>query len=106
MTAKSPLFLAFCLFFYGCAVKEEVDPLYAEQREQERREMFVMWREWCYGQGYILYVNNAFSCSSRALERGCIPRPLEWDYRITVHNGKERLRVLSTTYSCVSRGYE
>jgi phage/plasmid-associated DNA primase len=92
-------------FVIGCAAEPltEDEQLHAEMKEQERQEMFVMWREWCERSGYVLYIDRARGCSSSSLERGCIPPKLEWDYRVSVgKSGQERLRVLSNTYSCVA----
>lgn len=94
----------FLLILAGCATTEpltEMEQLWADQKEQERKEAFLAWVEWCSNNG-ILLVENATSCILGRFDRGCIPHKIEWDVKeVTNSKGETTLRVRSHTYSCL-----
>lgn len=96
--------LLLSIFLVGCATTEpltEMEQLYAEEKEQERKEMYLFWKEWCARNG-VMVVRRSMSCSVGPSQRNCIPHKSEWNYKIRIDkNGIEHLKVISGTYSCV-----
>ena len=94
------LFLALA----GCATEPltEMEQIRADMKEQERREAFRYWIDWCQRNG-VLIIDNPHTCDTiRSLERGCIPHSVEWSLKErSDRKGRTTLTVVSSTYSCV-----
>jgi len=89
------------LIAVGCA-SGPVDKLYAEQAEQERVELYHMWREMCSEAGGYIQIGHARTCNTT--DKLCVPSKVEWNgYLADAKNGQQKLVSNSLTYRCVRR---
>ena len=100
---KQILLLAVLLVGCASAPLTPLEKIEREMHEQERVENFHLWREWCRRHG-IMQVYNSWTCSLGRIQRGCVPSKYEWDFVYRdMPDGTTQIRVISSTYACVSR---
>ena len=81
----------------------EADELRAQQMEQERQELFVLWKQLCHDSGGYVLINKSWSCRANAPD--CIPHKGEWDgyIRYGQKGNADKLISNSLTYQCTRR---
>jgi hypothetical protein len=87
----------------GCTSTPSEEPsLYEQQQEQERRELFVVWRQLCRESGGYIYINRSYTCSINSPD--CIPHRIEWKGKLVdTASGQQRIIYRLNTYRCVRR---
>jgi len=97
------ILILICIAMGSCVTGvPEQDDLRAQQVEQERKELFVLWKRMCLEAGGYILIDKAWTC--QATKPDCIPHRLEWDAKIIdIPNGKRRLISKSMTYQCARR---
>jgi hypothetical protein len=83
----------------SCTMTEPT--LWDIQQEQERKELFVLWKRLCLEGGGLILVNRSWSC--RHGDSDCIPGKIDWKGKIVTKNGRDTLVSHSFAYQCVRR---